>query len=67
MKKISKVKKVLDSNPTTAAAIVYLMYLAVILVIMTMSSCGSSKMYHLGTGKELPKSNCTGNYIFGNK
>jgi len=36
-------------------------------IIMAMSSCGSSKMYHIGTGKELPKSNCTGNYIFGNK
>jgi hypothetical protein len=38
-----------------------------ITVIMAMSSCGSSKMYHIGTGKELPKSSCTGNYIFGNK
>ena len=63
MKKISKVKRVLDSNPTTAAAIVYLMYLAAILVIMTMSSCGSSKQFHIGTGKELSKSRCSGNYI----
>lgn len=63
MKKISKAKRVLDSNPTTAAAIVYLIYLAVIVVIMTMSSCGSSKQFHIGTGKELSKSRCTGNYI----
>ena len=36
----------------------------VIVVIMAMSSCGSSKMYHIGTGNELSKSNCTGNYIY---
>ena len=34
------------------------------IVIMAMSSCGSSKMYHIGTGNELSKSNCTGNYIY---
>ena len=33
-------------------------------VIMAMSSCGSSKMYHIGTGNELSKSGCTGNYIY---
>jgi len=34
-------------------------------VVMAMSSCGSSgKMYHIGTGKELSKSKCTGGYIF---
>jgi len=33
-------------------------------VIMAMSSCGSSKMYHIGTGNELSKSNCTGSYIY---
>ena len=32
--------------------------------IMAMSSCGSSKMYHIGTGNELSRSNCTGNYIY---
>ena len=36
-----------------------------VLVIMAMSSCGSSsKMYHIGTGKELSKSRCTGNYMY---
>ena len=34
------------------------------IVIMAMSSCGSSKMYHIGTGNELGKSNCTGNYVY---
>ena len=34
------------------------------IVIMAMSSCGSSKMYHIGTGNELSKSNCTGSYIY---
>jgi len=32
-------------------------------VIMVMSSCGSSKEYHVGTGQELSRSNCSGNYI----
>ena len=36
----------------------------IITVIMAMSSCGSSKMYYIGTGNELSKSNCTGNYIY---
>ena len=35
-----------------------------ITVIMAMSSCGSSKQFHIGTGNELSKSNCTGNYIY---
>tara|TARA_R100001530_G_scaffold23708_1_gene19330 strand:- start:186 stop:347 length:162 start_codon:yes stop_codon:yes gene_type:complete len=34
------------------------------IVIMAMSSCGSSKMYHVGTGQELSKSKCTGNYMY---
>ena len=34
-------------------------------VVMAMSSCGSSKQFHIGTGKELGKSRCTGNYIGG--
>ena len=33
-------------------------------VVMSISSCGSSKMYHIGTGNELSKSNCSGNYIY---
>ena len=32
-------------------------------VIMAMSSCGTTKMYDIGTGNELSRSNCTGNYI----
>ena len=35
-----------------------------IVVMLVMSSCGSSKMYHIGTGGELSKSNCSGNYIY---
>ena len=33
------------------------------IVIIAMSSCGSSKEYHIGTGQELSRSNCSGNYI----
>ena len=33
-------------------------------VVMSMSSCGTTKMYDIGTGNELSKSNCTGNYIY---
>ena len=33
-------------------------------VVMSMSSCGTTKMYDIGTGKELSRSNCTGNYIY---
>ena len=36
-----------------------------IIIILVMSSCGSSKEFHIGTGKELSKSRCTGNYIGG--
>ena len=33
-------------------------------VIMAMSSCSTTKMYDLGTGSELSKSRCTGKYIY---
>jgi len=33
-------------------------------VIMAMSSCGSTKMYNIGTGEKLNKSRCSGNYIY---
>ena len=33
-------------------------------VIMAMSSCGTTKMYDIGTGNELSRSRCTGNYIY---
>jgi len=36
------------------------------IVIMAMSSCGSSKQFHIGTGNELGRSNCSGNYVHGN-
>ena len=36
----------------------------IITVIMAMSSCSTTKMYDIGTGKELSRSNCTGNYIY---
>ena len=35
-----------------------------IIIILVMSSCGSSKQFHIGTGSELSKSNCSGNYIY---
>ena len=38
-------------------------YLVVVLGLLVMSSCGSSKRYHVGTGVELEKSRCTGKYI----
>ena len=40
-------------------------YLVVLVLLVMMSSCGSSKEFHIGTGKELGKSRCTGNYIGG--
>ena len=35
-----------------------------IVVILIMSSCGSSKVFHIGTGDELSNSNCSVNYIY---
>ena len=35
-----------------------------IIVIMAISSCGSSKQFHIGTGNELSKSRCSGNYVY---
>jgi preprotein translocase subunit SecG len=40
-------------------------YVVVLVLLVMMSSCGSSKEFHIGTGKELSKSRCTGNYIGG--
>jgi len=37
--------------------------LLLITIVMALTSCGSSKQFHVGTGKELSKSRCTGNYI----
>ena len=37
--------------------------LLLIAIVLSMSSCGSSKMYHVGTGTELSKSRCSGNYM----
>ena len=36
----------------------------VMIIVMCMSSCGSSKQFHIGTGKELGKSRCSGNYVY---
>jgi len=36
----------------------------IMIVIIATSSCGTTKMYDIGTGKELSRSNCTGNYIY---
>tara|TARA_R100000781_G_scaffold10574_1_gene9990 strand:+ start:77 stop:244 length:168 start_codon:yes stop_codon:yes gene_type:complete len=36
-----------------------------VLIMALMSSCGSSKQFHIGTGSELGKSNCSGNYVHG--
>ena len=36
----------------------------IMVVIMAMSSCSTTKVYDIGTGKELSRSNCTGNYIY---
>jgi len=38
----------------------------VMIIVMCMSSCGSSKQFHIGTGNELGRSNCSGNYVHGN-
>ena len=38
-------------------------YIVLTIVVLVMSSCGSSKEYHIGTGQELSRSNCSGNYI----
>ena len=35
-----------------------------VIMMVLMSSCGSSKVFHIGTGSELSKSNCSGNYIY---
>ena len=35
-----------------------------VIMVVLMSSCGSSKVFHIGTGSELSKSNCSGNYIY---
>ena len=37
--------------------------LLLISVVMALSSCGSSKQFHIGTGEELSKSKCSGRYI----
>ena len=37
-------------------------YIALMLTLMVMSSCGSSKMYHVGTGQETYKS-CGATFI----
>ena len=38
-------------------------YVVMLVLLVMMSSCGSVKEFHIGTGQELSKSRCTGNYI----
>ena len=38
-------------------------YVSMVMGLLVMSSCGSSKRYHIGTGVELEKSRCTGKYL----
>ena len=38
-------------------------YVVILVLLVMMSSCGSSKQFHIGTGQELGKSRCTGNCI----
>jgi len=40
-------------------------YVSLMIIMVIMSSCGSVKEFHIGTGQELGKSRCTGNYIGG--
>jgi hypothetical protein len=36
-----------------------------VIIMVLMTSCGSSKQFHIGTGDELGKSRCSGNYVHG--
>ena len=38
-------------------------YIMVMVVLVMMSSCGSGKTFHVGTGQETYKSKCGGTYI----
>ena len=49
--------KILEKN------VAEIIIISVIMMVL-MSSCGSSKVFHIGTGSELSKSNCSGNYIY---
>ena len=37
-----------------------IVYVSMVVILLMMSSCGSSKMYHIGTGQEMYKSDCGG-------
>ena len=50
-------KRILEKN------VAEIIIISVIMMVL-MSSCGSSKVFHIGTGSELSKSNCSGNYIY---
>ena len=50
-------KNILEKN------VAEIIIISVIMMVL-MSSCGSSKVFHIGTGSELSKSNCSGNYIY---
>ena len=55
---MSKIERVINTVYITGGIVL------LTVLVMSMSSCGSSKMYHIGTGQELGKSRCTGNYIY---
>ena len=42
-----------------------IVYGLIVITMLMMSSCGSSKQFHIGTGGEQGKSICTGGYIHG--
>ena len=37
-----------------------IVYVSIVILLLMMSSCWSSKMYHVGTGQEIYKSDCGG-------
>ena len=52
---MSKMEKIING--------VYITFI-IVWIVMAMSSCGSSKQFHIGTGNELSKSKCSGNYVY---
>lgn len=54
-------KKIIDNNP---ASVVGITYLTLVIVILLLSSCGSSRQYNIGTGKPMHKQ-CQGAWTGG--
>ena len=55
---MSKMEKIINGVYITGGIVLLMV------VVMAMSSCGSSKQFHIGTGNELSKSKCSGNYVY---